>query len=43
VYAEQTTLLTEQKASYAEYLATFEGSEPGEELGQVEPAYGGGV
>jgi 2-oxoisovalerate dehydrogenase E1 component alpha subunit len=43
VYAEQTPLLAEQKANYAEYLATFEGSGPGEELGQVEPVYSGGV
>jgi hypothetical protein len=43
VYAEQTTHLAEQKAHYAEYLATFEGSEPGEELRPAEPAYGGGV
>jgi hypothetical protein len=42
VYAEQTTHLAEQKAHYAEYLATFEGTEPVDER-QAEPAYGGGV
>jgi 2-oxoisovalerate dehydrogenase E1 component alpha subunit len=51
VYAEQTPYLAEQKAKYAEYLATFEeaGPEPGPRQaqpasnGQPEPAYGGGV
>jgi 2-oxoisovalerate dehydrogenase E1 component alpha subunit len=43
VYAEQSPLLAEQKADYAEYLATFEGSEAGEEPRRAEPAYGGGV
>ena len=40
---QRITVLTEQKATYAEYLATFERSEPGDELEQAEPAYGGGV
>jgi hypothetical protein len=43
VYAEQTTHLVEQKANYAEYLATFEGAEHLEGLRQAEPAYGGDV
>ncbi|HET9303091.1 MAG TPA: thiamine pyrophosphate-dependent enzyme, partial [Propionibacteriaceae bacterium] len=43
VYAEQTPHLEEQKANYAEYLATFEGAEPSEEHREAEPAYGGGV
>jgi len=43
VYAEQTSYLVEQKASFAEYLATFEGTESAEGLRQAEPAYGGGV
>jgi 2-oxoisovalerate dehydrogenase E1 component alpha subunit len=50
VYAEQTPYLAEQKATYAEYLATFEDLEssglrqaqPADEE-QAEPAYGGGV
>ena len=43
VYAEQTPYLVEQKASFAEYLATFEGTESAEGLREAEPAYGGGV
>ncbi|HEX3205549.1 MAG TPA: thiamine pyrophosphate-dependent enzyme, partial [Propionibacteriaceae bacterium] len=43
VYVEQTPYLAEQKANFAEYLATFESADTAEELPQVEPAYGGGV
>jgi 2-oxoisovalerate dehydrogenase E1 component subunit alpha len=43
VYAEQTPYLAEQKANFAEYLATFEGADSADELRQAEPAYGGGV
>jgi pyruvate dehydrogenase E1 component alpha subunit len=43
VYAEQTPHLEEQKANYAEYLATFEDAEPVEGTRQAELAYGGGV
>ncbi|HEY9470405.1 MAG TPA: pyruvate dehydrogenase (acetyl-transferring) E1 component subunit alpha, partial [Propionibacteriaceae bacterium] len=45
VYAEQTPYLAEQKAKYAEYLATFEdtGPEAGEGSLEPQPAYGGGV
>jgi hypothetical protein len=43
VYAEQTPHLEEQKANYAEYLATFEDAQPVEETRQAELAYGGGV
>jgi pyruvate dehydrogenase E1 component alpha subunit len=43
VYAEQTPYLVEQKANFAEYLATFEGADSSDELRQPEPAYGGGV
>ena len=43
VYVEQTPYLVEQKANFAEYLATFEGADSAEELPQAEPAYGGGV
>ena len=40
VYAEQTPQLAEQKANYAEYLATFEDSEPDEALRPAEPHTG---
>jgi 2-oxoisovalerate dehydrogenase E1 component subunit alpha len=45
VYAEQTPYLTEQKATYGEYLATFEdmGPEPVEGRRHAEPAFPGGV
>ena len=43
VYVEQTPYLAEQKANFAEYLATFESADSAEELPEVEPAYGGGV
>jgi pyruvate dehydrogenase E1 component alpha subunit len=45
VYAEQTPYLTEQQATYAEYLATFEDTspEPDGRFRQAEPAYPGGV
>jgi hypothetical protein len=53
VYVEQTPYLIEQKAAYAEYVATFEDAspEPSEGLrealpasaGQAEPASWGGV
>ena len=43
VYAEQTPHLMEQKANYAEYLATFEDAsqEPADGLRQAQPASGG--
>jgi 2-oxoisovalerate dehydrogenase E1 component alpha subunit len=45
VYAEQIPYLAEQKERYADYLATFEDdrSESAEALGEVEPAFHGGV
>src|SRR5512132_3042059 len=45
VYAEQTPYLEEQKASYAEYLATFEDvtAESPERSRQAQPALSGGV
>jgi 2-oxoisovalerate dehydrogenase E1 component alpha subunit len=51
VYAEQTPHLVEQKASYAEYLATFEDEAEAEgprqaqpaDTGQAQPVYEGGV
>jgi pyruvate dehydrogenase E1 component alpha subunit len=43
VYAEQTSYLVEQKANYAEYLATFEDPESVEEARRAQPAYGGGA
>jgi pyruvate dehydrogenase E1 component alpha subunit len=45
VYAEQTSYLVEQKAAYAEYVATFDemSSEPVEEPRQAQPASSGGV
>jgi 2-oxoisovalerate dehydrogenase E1 component subunit alpha len=45
VYVEQTPYLTEQKAAYAEYVATFEdiSPEPVEGLRQAQPAFPGGV
>jgi len=43
VYAEQTRYLTEQKAAYAEYVATFEdmSPEPSEGLEEAQPASAG--
>jgi 2-oxoisovalerate dehydrogenase E1 component alpha subunit len=45
VYAEQTSYLVEQKAAYAEYVATFDemSSEPVEETRQAQPTSSGGV
>jgi pyruvate dehydrogenase E1 component alpha subunit len=45
VYAEQTPYLTEQQATYAEYLATFEDTspEPDGRFRQAEHAFPGGV
>jgi 2-oxoisovalerate dehydrogenase E1 component alpha subunit len=45
VYAEQIPYLAEQKAQYADYLATFEDDHPeaAEALAEVRPAFPGGV
>jgi hypothetical protein len=43
VYAEQVPHLEEQKATYADYLATFEDAEPIEGLQRPQPSYAGDI